>query len=209
MSFINKKQNVVDISLTFYGRSLLAKGIISFDFFKTTDNDVIYSSSSNDYSIEALPILESLSDDVDVHMNQLFSNNMFSSKYSRISLQSTSSVEIKRQTDESFETDPVLLFALSPPEDLIKSPIPVSSRVEALKRRGAVSDTSSSIYFNRSNDDNNPKYLVFVEISSSIISQKLLSSGSSFGISDDNNQLLNKSNEINEADTFFELVKII
>lgn len=205
MGFINKKQNIVDITLTNYGRELLSKGIISFDYFKLIDDDALYLSSSNDSAVECLPVLEPLSDDIDIYQNQIFDGEIFVSKYPNISIvNNITSCSIKRTTNDVFDSDSILSLAVS--NNNFESTV---SRVEALKGRSAIIDFSSSIQFNRTWSNKTPMYLIELEISSSDQKTKLLSSGSSFYICDDNNELINKSSEINESDVIYEIVKIL
>jgi hypothetical protein len=204
MGFINKKQNIIDLALTSYGRELLSKGIISFDYFKLIDNDSLYLSSSNDFSIESLPVLEAISD-ADVYENQIFDGEIFISNYANVSIvNNISSCSIKRSTDDTFDTDSILSLAIG--SDNLESTV---SRIESLKNRRAVVDFSSSISFNRSWTNKDPLYLIQLEISSSDQKTKLFSSGSSFYLSEDNNSLMSQSSEINEANTLYEIVKIL
>ncbi|MFA5154648.1 MAG: hypothetical protein WC554_19035 [Clostridia bacterium] len=162
-------------------------------------------SSSYDSSVESLPVFEPLSDDVDVYQNQIFDGEIFISNYQNITVvNNIESCSIKRTTNDIFDSDSILSLAVS--NNNFES---IMSRVEALKVRNAIIDFSSSIQFSRTWSNKTPIYLVELEISSSSQKTKLLSSGSSFYICDDNNELINRSSEINESNTIYEIVKIL
>lgn len=205
MGFIDKKQNVIDIVLTSYGKELLSKGILTFDYFKLIDENFLYSSSFDDYYQESLPIFESLSD-VDVYKNNvLLDGETFVTNYPIVNVvNNLTASSIKRTTGNDFDSDSILSMVIS--NNNLSGTI---SRIESMKNRGVISDSSSSISFNKIYTNKKSKFLIQVEISSSSEQNiNLLSSGSSFYVCDDNSQILNKSSEYNESDNIYEIVKI-
>jgi len=231
VGFIDKKERIIDANLTFYGRELLSKGILSFKYFELLDTEAVYSSSSFDFDIESGPVLESIDNKKD--SKPLFTNNFFSTNYPLITPSLSGSFTIMRQTDASFDSDPVLTMLVPTLTTIYSSASAISSRVSALSARSAIVDKSQSISFNRVFNDNEAIYEISVFVSesheftitdfypsgagrgmyfftttSSIAYSPILASGSSFGISDDNMSVYSQSSEKEYANTFFEIIKV-
>ena len=52
MSFFNKKEEVIDIQLTRYGKVLLSEGNFKPAYYQFFDDDIIYSQKSPNYTSE-------------------------------------------------------------------------------------------------------------------------------------------------------------
>lgn len=204
MGFIDKKKRVIDFNLTDYGRELLSKGILEFDHFAVSDFEVQYLSSSEDFSIEIIPIFEAVSS-YDPFSNRIIDSEVFKQQYPKVSI-GTGSLAIKRTTDDNFKNDYVLNIITA--IDSVTPQKGVVSRVESLKNKGYISDLSSSISSNRSYTTKTPRFVVTIESSSSFGKSYLLASGTSFGLSDDNVSKYNLSTEKNISETFYEIIKI-
>lgn len=205
MGFIDKKCRVIDTTLTNYGRELLSKGLLSAKFFTLSDFEASY--YYTDSEIEELPVFECFSDDIDLFREfRLIDSEVFKEQYPVVSLVSTASLEIKRTTDENFDTDPIISY--SETSGSVISSKGVESRVSSLSTRGTITDISSSIAFNRSYTDKDANYLVTVEVSSSDQRYFLHVSSSYFGLSEDATDTYNMSSEKNIAKIFYPIVRI-
>lgn len=213
MGFLNKKYQYIDVQLTSYGRELLSKGIFRPKYFCVGDTEAQYMSSSYDSSVEFLPVFECLTDNVDVFRFPLYSNGV-DTQCTTYRSNITGSVVITRNTDSSMYLDPIINFKtplMTISEKLTKkSPIEVIPfRIASFKNRGRISDSNVVIEFDRKYSNENADYMIEVEISSSTgIPQKMLVSGSSFGISDDDYIWALSSSETPLAESFFEIIKI-
>ena len=219
MGFLDAKTSIIHITLTSKGRELLSKGILQPRFFTLFDSEVCYNSSSFDFSIEELPVFEAMSD-VSLFERPIYTGDMFDPHHVKITSDVTGSMSIIRSTDEAFETDSVIsryvmaytmMGAASVSTGSAASAVVVSvvPRVEALRERGNIVDQPRNVSFNRSFTKDKANYLVSVALSSSTGNHlQLFASGSSFGTSDDNNEIVNQSSEYNTANSYYEIVKI-
>ena len=58
MSFFNKKEEVIDLQLTQYGKQLLSKGIFKPIYYSFFDSNVIYDSSYSGITNEVITSIE-------------------------------------------------------------------------------------------------------------------------------------------------------
>ncbi len=123
----------------------------------------------------------------------------------------TQRLEIIRSTDEAFTIDSVLARYV-PEFTMVGSSAPASPipRVMALVDRGNIIDTPAIVTLTRNYSTEEPDYQISIVLSASDGKHKqLFVSGSSFGISDDNTEIYGQSSEVNTADSFFEVLKLI
>ncbi len=209
MGFIDKKSRVIDLVLTTYGKELMSKGLLSgaIKYFALGDTEIQYVSSSADLDIEAIPVLEPLSDNIDELLNnRILDSELFVSNYPKVSISSTSSIQVERFTDSSFDSDPIMSIALSP--DSIVRTVSIAPRVSSLASLGSIRDVSASIAFERDHTEKKPRYLITLEVSSSDQRYPLYVSGSSFGVSSDPEGILQLSSEYETANTFYPIVSV-
>jgi hypothetical protein len=125
----------------------------------------------------------------------------------------TQRLEIVRSTDEVFIADSVLARYV-PEFTMMGSSAPASPipRVVALAARGNIIDKSAIVTLTRNYSTEKPNYQVTIVLSASDGNHKQLfvsGSNGSFGISDDNTEIYGRSSEINAADSFFEVIKLL
>jgi hypothetical protein len=206
MAFITKKDRIIDVTLSSYGRELLSKGILSLKYFNLIDNEAIYLSSSDELTVESLPVFEAFYDNVDVCRFPVCTNKSYMNKYSKVSTSvSGTELTINRFTTEETDKDPVLMVFLEPMQSQFYE---ISSRVASLTTRGTITDNSASVMLERDYSDEKARYLISIEVSSSEQRYPLLVSGTSFGFSDDNIDSIRYSSEVNKSNTFYEIVKL-
>lgn len=209
MGFISKKDQIIDIKLTSYGRELLIKGILNFKYFVASDLEVQYMSSSDDLIVESLPVFEPITSNVDIHQNHLTTNDedYYLPKIEFIPNKILNdSIYISRTTHESTISDPILYKIRS--SGSIFSVYDEYDRISSLKNRGKITDESCTIDVTREYSPESHQYLIEIYLSQSDSYKKLLVSSSSFGISDDDVQSPHLSSEIRKAETFYELIRV-